>query len=263
MKPSRSVKPPSGNRGDSDSNRPGAPASDMGAGYDDAISAKSGPGPRVAPSGPSPAVGGWWRWAGLAAAVAAAAGGACSIESVIGFEPVADPAAAVAARTETEATTSATAAPGESGGQEGDDEGEEISPLDIAGEIINKFDLVDGDCFNQVDSIRAGRKVTITSLLDCDQPHWAEVFHTFEVDAPHPAIYPGARAMEGLARRGCYERFESFVGQIYELSELRIGIFIPDRGNFEHPESRYRGIHCWLYHGTEETLQGSARGQGL
>ena len=198
------------------------------------------------------------RWVGLAAAVAAAGavGGACSIESVIGVEPVADPAAAVAARAETEAATAA--APGES-----ENEDDEISPLDISGEIVSQYDLISGDCFNQVDSTRAGRKVTITSRLDCDQPHWAEVFYTFEVDAPHPAIYPGTRAMEDLARRGCYERFESFVGQIYELSVLRIGIFIPDRSNFEHPEARYRGIHCWLYHGEEETVEGSVRGQGV
>lgn len=212
--------------------------------------------------GPSSVGAGWWRWAGLAAAVAAAglAGGACSIESVIGVQPVADPAAAVAARTETEAATPTTEASGDSENEDGDDE---ISPLDITGEIISRYDLVDGDCFNQVDSVRAGRKVTITSRLDCDQPHWAEVFYTFEVDAPHPAIYPGTRAMEDLARRGCYERFESFVGQIYELSVLRIGIFIPDRANFEHPEARYRGIHCWLYHGEEETVEGSVRGLGI
>ena len=201
----------------------------------------------------------------MAAAVAAAGlvGGACSIESVIGFEPVADPAAAVAARTETEAATPTTEASGDSENEDDENGDDEISPLDITGEIISRYDLVDGDCFNQVDSVRAGRKVTITSRLDCDQPHWAEVFHTFEVDAPHPAIYPGTRAMEDLARRGCYERFESFVGQIYELSVLRIGIFIPDRANFEHPEARYRGIHCWLYHGEEETVEGSIRGLGI
>lgn len=220
--------------------------------------------------GPSPAVAGsgWWRWAGLAAA-AAAVGGACSIESVIGVEPVADPAAVVAARAETQAVAAATPGDSENGENENDDsendenEGDETSPLDISGEIISPYDLIDGDCFNQVDSVRAGRKATITSRLDCDQPHWAEVFHTFKVDAPHPAIYPGTRAMEDLARRGCYERFESFVGQIYELSVLRIGIFIPDRGNFEHPEARYRGIHCWLYHGEEETVEGSVRGLGI
>lgn len=223
----------SGSRGSSDSNRP---------------------------RGLGPAGGEWWKRAGLAAAAAAAglAGGACSIESVIGVEPVADPAAAVAARAETEAAAPTTAVPGD-----GENEDDEISPLDITGEIVSQHDLVDGDCFNQVDSVRAGRKVTITSRLDCDQPHWAEVFHTFEVDAPHPAIYPGTRAMEDLARRGCYERFESFVGLIYELSVLRIGIFIPDRGNFEHPEARYRGIHCWLYHGEEETVEGSVRGLGI
>ena len=217
----------------------------------------AGPGPA-----PIPAAAGWRRLAGLAAlAAVAAVGSACSIEEVIGVEPVEDPAAAAAARAAAEATTPATATGGNDRGD--DEDGDEaISPLDIAGEIITRYDLVSGDCFNQVDNVRDGRKVTITSRLDCDEPHWAEVFYTFEVDAPHPAIYPGTRAMEDLARRGCYERFESFVGQIYELSVFRIGIFIPDRGNFEHPDARYRGIHCWLYHGEEETIEGSVRGLG-
>lgn len=210
---------------------------------------------------------GWLRTAGLAAlvVVAAAVGSACSIEEVIGVEPVEDPAAAAAARAATEATAPATTADDGEDRDDGDDgdESEEISPLDIAGEIITQYDLISGDCFNQVDSVRDGRKVTITSRLDCDEPHWAEVFYTFDVDAPHPAIYPGTRAMEDLARRGCYERFESFVGQIYELSVFRIGIFIPNRSNFEHPDARYRGIHCWLYHGEEETIQGSVRGLGI
>ena len=198
-------------------------------------------------------------------AVAVAVGSACSIEEVIGVEPVEDPAAAAAARAATEATAPATTADdGEDRDDGADgDESEEISPLDIAGEIITQYDLISGDCFNQVDSVRDGRKVTITSRLDCDEPHWAEVFYTFNVDAPHPAIYPGTRAMEDLARRGCYERFESFVGQIYELSVFRIGIFIPNRSNFEHPDARYRGIHCWLYHGETETIQGSVRGLGI
>lgn len=198
-------------------------------------------------------------------AVAAVVGSACSIEEVIGVEPVEDPAAAAAARAATEATAPATTADdGEDRDDGADgDESEEISPLDIAGEIITQYDLISGDCFNQVDSVRDGRKVTITSRLDCDELHWAEVFYTFEVDAPHPAIYPGTRAMEDLARRGCYERFESFVGQIYELSVFRIGIFIPNRSNFEHPDARYRGIHCWLYHGETETIQGSVRGLGI
>ena len=218
----------------------------------------AGPGPSPAPI--PAAAAGWRRLVGTALAVVAAVGSACSIEEVIGVEPVEDPAAAAAARAATEATAPATTADDDSGDDEDGDEA--ISPLDIAGEIITRYDLVSGDCFNQVDNVRDGRKVTITSRLDCDEPHWAEVFYTFEVDAPHPAIYPGTRAMEDLARRGCYERFESFVGQIYELSVFRIGIFIPDRGNFEHPDARYRGIHCWLYHGEEETIEGSVRGLG-
>ena len=135
-----------------------------------------------------------------------------------------------------------------------------IDPLDIPGEIISEYSLVEGDCFNRFEGLQAGRRLAITARTGCDEPHWGEVYHTFELDAPHPAIYPGDDAVRGFALRVCYEQFESFVGQIYELSVYDIGVFTPNRTNFEHEVARYRRVHCWLYDTNAESVSGTAEG---
>ena len=135
-----------------------------------------------------------------------------------------------------------------------------IDPLDIPGEIISEYSLVGGDCFNRFEGLQAGRRLVITARVDCDEPHWAEVYHTFDLDAPHSAVFPGDDAVRGFALRICYEQFEAFVGEIYELSVYEIGVFTPNRTNFEHEVARYRGVHCWLYDADDETVSGTARG---
>ena len=139
----------------------------------------------------------------------------------------------------------------------GDDE---IDLLAIRGDIINEYNLVEGECFNRVEGLQAGRRVVVTARVGCAEPHRAEVFHTFELDVAHPGIYPGDDAMRGFALRRCYDRFEPFVGMSYELSVYEIDVFTPNRTNFEDEVARYRGVHCWLYHIDGEPLSGSARG---
>ncbi len=149
------------------------------------------------------------------------------------------------------------------GGGAGDQIEPVLDPLDIRGEIISEFSLTDGECFNRFESLRAGRRLTVTSRIDCAEPHLAEVYHTFEIEAEHPAVYPGTEAVRSYALTQCYEQFEAFVGQSYELSVYEIDVFTPTRTNFEHEVARYRGVHCWLHHTDDEPLLGSARGTAL
>jgi len=135
-----------------------------------------------------------------------------------------------------------------------------VNALEVSGEILSEYSLASGDCFNRVDAMQSGRRLTVTSRVDCAERHYAEVFHTFEIEAEHPAIYPGDDAMREFALRACYDQFESFVGTSYELSVFEIDVFTPNRTNFEHAASRYRGVHCWLYHVHGDPLVGSAAG---
>ncbi len=65
--------------------------------------------------------------------------------------------------------------------------------------------------------------------------------------------------MEAYARAECYGAFATFVGQIYELSELELNYLTPSRVDFEHEEARFRGIHCYLMAADGGEMIGSAR----
>ena len=209
--------------------------------------------------------------AGVAVGIALLA--ACSGEPANGEEELTDPAAAAAA-SDPAGTTDVVAAlaagsgaeedPGDSdrdgSGDAGPTELGPIDPLDIPGEIISEYNLIEGDCFNRLEGLQSGRRLTITARVGCDQSHWAEVYHTFELDAPHPAVYPGDDAVRGYALRVCYEQFEAFVGKAYELSLYEIAVFTPNRTNFEHEVARYRGVHCWLYHTDNLPMSDTALG---
>lgn len=208
--------------------------------------------------------------AGVAVGVAVLA--ACSGGPDRTVEEVFDPAAAVAEADTAAATDVVAGASAPDGSGEGSESGAAeagtdepaglgpIDPLDIPGEIISEYSLVQGDCFNRLEGLQSGRRLAITARVGCDQSHWAEVYHTFDLDAPHPAVYPGDDAVRGFALRVCYEQFEAFVGVPYELSVYEIGVFTPNRTNFEHEEARYRGIHCWLYHTDDLPLAATAQG---
>lgn len=140
---------------------------------------------------------------------------------------------------------------------------EPLDPLNIEGEIVQDTNLVPGDCFNRIEDVREGRRVLITARVDCSQAHIYEVFHSFEINAPHPSIYPGDTAMHDYARKVCYEQFNAYVGEIYELSIYEIGVFTPDRVNFEDDVARYRGVRCWLYPEGEQPVHRSALGTAV
>ena len=163
-----------------------------------------------------------------------------------------DPAAAAAAVRGDAATTATRQS-------SGDEEVDLFDATQIRGEPVNQYDLVFGDCFNRIEALRAGRKVVITSRIDCTDAHQYEVFHMTQYPAPHPAIFPGEDVMTEFGLNACYLQFETFVGEIYELSTYDIGIFIPTRENFEHSRARYRGITCWLFIDDEEEIAGSAQ----
>ena len=138
-----------------------------------------------------------------------------------------------------------------------------FDPLSIKGDIIKDYSLTDGDCFNRLEEFVDNRKVVVTSRVDCEKSHTYEVFHTFEIDAPHPTPYPGDTAMQKYALQLCYDQFADFVGEIYELSVYEIGVFTPNRTNFEHERARYRQVHCWLHRDDLAPMATSAKDTGI
>ncbi len=183
----------------------------------------------------------------------------CSESGEEGFGEVLDPAAAGAV----EDVQGDVAATDDASDIDRDPIEDADDPVDISGELISDYDLQNGECFNRLEDLQSGRYVVITARVDCEQPHQNEVYHTFEIEAEHPSVFPGDAPVTAYARSRCYDNFEAFVGEEYELSVYEIGVFIPNRVNFEHSVARYRGVHCWLYHRDGDLLVGSAQNTAI
>lgn len=137
-----------------------------------------------------------------------------------------------------------------------------ISPTEMPGAVINKFNLEVGDCFDVVEVLTDGRPESRTTQLDCEEPHHFEIYHRFIYPAEHPAVFPGDSAMRDYAFEVCYREFATWVDEEYEVSTLEIGVITPDRQDFESNASRYRGIHCWVERFDGEPMVGTSRGSG-
>jgi hypothetical protein len=185
--------------------------------------------------------------------------GSCGDDGTADDSSSGDPAFAAAAALEA-AGRSTTTAPSDT--DPADDEPEPLDPTTIPGEIIDKYALEVGECFDRLEDLRAGRPVIITTRLACDEPHHFQIFAELSYPAEHPSLYPGDDIMFDFALRSCYQRFPGWVGTTYELSELEIGVITPDRENFENNAARYRGIHCWVEHVAGEELTDTMRGSG-
>ena len=120
------------------------------------------------------------------------------------------------------------------------------------GDPVNKYTLNVGDCFNRYESI------DVTTRVPCSNPHDREVFFKLTYPAPFGDPYPGAQALQKWGTTACYQQFQSYVGVIYELSELVIGVLTPTKENFEDERARYRGVTCYLLRSGAQ-LTGSMR----
>ena len=194
------------------------------------------------------------RFLAAAGAACALALGACSDDG--GEQTSADPAEFAAQELEgaeagaaTTSSTTTTAAPG-------------LAPTDVPGAPIDPYNLEVGDCYEQLDDFIDGQAESITTELECDEPHRYEIFHRFTYPAEHPSVYPGESAMRDYAVQVCYRRFEDWVGAEYELSALEIDVIIPTQDNFEHDVARYRGMHCSVERADGEPMVGTSRGSG-
>ena len=131
----------------------------------------------------------------------------------------------------------------------------------VPGIAINENTLGIDECFNRDEGLSSGRTREITTLVDCDDPHGYQIFFNLQYPADESFDYPGDDVMEDFALASCYRGFEGWSGSIYETSELEIGVFAPDREEFE--EQSYRRILCYVFRADGEPLVGTARNSGL
>ena len=119
-----------------------------------------------------------------------------------------------------------------------------------------------GQCFNnyRLENERTGSTENIFTLVDCRRPHEGEVYHQVVHSAAPDAEYPGDRAMENWEQEECYNTFEDWVGQEFELSELYFSSIRPD-AQLWHDASNptARRLSCYIRSADGSLLSGSHR----
>ncbi len=114
------------------------------------------------------------------------------------------------------------------------------------------FELSVGDCFDR--SSEDG-EISDVPIVDCDEPHDSEVFHTFEVEGD--GEYPGGEALLAQAEEQCLPAFADYVGLDYANSTLDIFPITPTDGSWSEGD---REVVCALYDLEQEELEGSMQG---
>lgn len=134
----------------------------------------------------------------------------------------------------------------------------------VPGAPLNPFDLRAGECFNEGSWYDEAleRRIDLTAMVACDQPHQKEMYHEAEFPAAAGAPFPGEAKMTEWSTQVCYEAFIGFVGEEYELSRFELGFLQPTQATFEHEVGRHRRVTCYLFDPGEEMVSGSARSTG-
>ena len=131
------------------------------------------------------------------------------------------------------------------------------------GLVTEPYDLLVGTCFNQYRYLdRNDLPAQLTTAIGCTRPHNAQVYAIVMYDAPPGSPYPGEKAVNDWGLMQCYEQFEPFVGLVYELSELDIGMITPSRTDWEGENYRRR-ISCYVFDRNRWLLKTDVEGIGL
>ncbi|MFN3216093.1 MAG: septum formation family protein [Acidimicrobiales bacterium] len=145
----------------------------------------------------------------------------------------------------------------------GDAEADAVEERPLEGRTVDRFALETGMCFNEyvITDAETGETSELTTRVDCRRPHDGEVYaeHIHPADATVP--FPGSSELQRWGTRVCYDDFEGFVGELYELSRLEIGVIVPDEPAWT--AGLYRTVACYVGAGDDELLSGSMRGAAL
>lgn len=166
-----------------------------------------------------------------------------------GDDAEAEPAAAIVTAPDVDADAAA------------DPDAVEERPLE--GRTVDRFALETGMCFNEyvLTDAETGETNELTTRVDCRRAHDGEVYaeHIHPADATVP--FPGSSELQRWGTEVCYEDFAGFVGEVYELSRLEIGVIVPDEPSWT--AGLYRTVACYVRAGDGELLSGSMRDAAL
>jgi Septum formation len=121
-------------------------------------------------------------------------------------------------------------------------------------ESVSVFDLEAGDCILQL----SVGEIRTLDLVDCDEPHDAEVFGTVELEQARDAPYPGDEETINRVNDLCTRLFEDYVGEPPSESELTIDGIYPVEESWRFGDRE--GV-CYAFH-DEGPLTDSIEGSG-
>jgi hypothetical protein len=124
-------------------------------------------------------------------------------------------------------------------------------------------DLRAGDCIDLADLDAAegtdGREVSSVVVIDCGEPHDAEIYALISLDDDPESRHPGDGHVLAAADRVCLEQFEGYVGARYVDTRLEIVHLRPTLASWARGDRRV--ICAVVYTGTAP-LVGSVAGAG-
>lgn len=123
---------------------------------------------------------------------------------------------------------------------------------------VSAFELGIGDCFDVTE--RAGDDgavVETVTLVDCDEPHRAEVFAIETIEAADTDPFPGVEERDATAMGLCEPGFEEFVGIPAVESELALVWLAPTEESWDDGD---REVTCAVSATGDERLEESVAG---
>ncbi len=131
------------------------------------------------------------------------------------------------------------------------------------GRTIDRFALEPGMCFNDyvLTDDETGESSELTTRIDCRREHDGEIYAAHIHPADASVAFPGSTELQRWGIEVCYDDFATFVGELYELSRLEIGVIVPDEQAWT--AGLYRTVTCYVRAGDGELLSGSMRNAQL
>lgn len=126
-------------------------------------------------------------------------------------------------------------------------------------EEVSVFDLAVGDCFTAAPSDDgSGPLVTTAQIVDCTEPHLAEVILVTDLPDADGEPFPGIEARDEAAEDLCQPAFDDYVGIPLAASELGLLWLAPTEESWTDQDDRE--VACAVQALDEEPLTGSVEG---
>jgi hypothetical protein len=127
----------------------------------------------------------------------------------------------------------------------------------LGGQVPHAPVLPVGSCFDSFAMFVDEQPETIR--IPCDVPHFAEVFHVFDLDAPPDASYPSGTEWADAVQPVCDAAFAGYTGRAdEETDEIGVDWYPP---NLTDWQAGGRRVTCYLFRWDLEPLEGSMKAE--